>query len=165
MTSVAKTMTEASSTIELPNKAYLLPKYIAMWPPVWWTWLLVAALLVVLLAICFFSYRRYQQRGYRRDALTSIKSMPDNLNNKQYILLCHEMVRRCLISERQQLLASLPSTVLFENLDRHLPKKHRFGSLGAVFIEGPYRPQIELTSEQRTRMIQVTCYWIRKHHA
>ncbi|MBR7889198.1 DUF4381 domain-containing protein [Marinomonas sp. A79] len=151
--------------LELPNKAYLLPDNIPMWPPVWWTWLLVAALLIAITALGAFYYKRHQKRTYRREACQAITQSIAELSDKESLLLCHEMVRRCLVSEGKQHLVSLPSAQLFAQLDEQLPGKKRFSSLGAGFIDGPYRPVIELNEQQRADMIAVTLFWIRKHHA
>ncbi|NLQ16790.1 DUF4381 domain-containing protein [Marinomonas sp. M1K-6] len=151
--------------IDLPHKAYLLPQSVAMWPPVWWTWLIVAAIVLLIMALLIVWHRRYKKRAYRREALSGITQTTSELTDKECILLCHEMVRRCILSAGKTTTAALPSKTLFETLDKALPAKRQFSSLGSEFIDGPYRHQIELTKEQRTAMIKTTCYWIRKHHA
>lgn len=155
----------SQQAIDLPHKAYMLPQSVPMWPPVWWTWLIVAAVVLFIIALLFLWYRRYKKRAYRREALSNITNTSKDLADKDCILLCHEMVRRCLISEGKTETAALPSKTLFETLDNDMPAKRQFTSLGNEFIDGPYRNQIELTSEQRSAMIKNTCYWIRKHHA
>jgi cbb3-type cytochrome oxidase subunit 3 len=154
-----------SQAIDLPNKAYLLPQSVPMWPPVWWTWLIVAAIILLLLGLLFFWYRHHKKRTYRREALAEIAQKCSELNDKDCILLCHEMIRRCLISEGKIETAALPSRTLFELVDNTMPTTRRFSLLGNEFIDGPYQSQIELSQKQRTRMIKNTCYWIRKHHA
>ena len=153
------------ATIDLPNKAYLLPQSVPMWPPVWWTWLVLAAIILLIMAVIIFFYRRHKRCAYRREALSSITTASSELSDKACILLCHEMIRRCLISEGQHETAALPSASLLQKMDRTMSEKHRFSTLGSDFIDGLYRSHIELTPEQRTQMIKVTCYWIRKHHA
>lgn len=154
-----------TSTLELPNKAYLLPNNIPMWPPVWWTWLLVVALVVIITVLCVLYYKRHQQRAYRREACQTIMQQITALSDKDSLVLCHEMVRRCLVSEGKQALASLPNAQLFTELDDQLPRKRGFSSLGAEFIDGPYRQNIVLSEQQRADMCSVTLFWIRKHHA
>lgn len=154
-----------SQAIDLPNKAYMLPQSVPMWPPVWWTWLIVAAIVLLLIGALIFYYRRHKKRTYRREALAGITQKVGKLNDKDCILLCHEMVRRCLMSEGKIETAALPSKTLFEILDKTLPTKRQFSIIGNEFIDGPYRSQIELTKQQRTAMLKTTCYWIRKHHA
>ena len=151
--------------IDLPNKAYMLPQSIDMWPPVWWTWLILAVVLLGLIGLLFLIYRRHKKRSYRREALANIREKSSNLDDKDCIVLCHEMVRRCLISEGKTETAALPSKTLFETLDAGIPPKRQFLAIGNEFIDGPYRSKIELTTEQRNTMIKNTCYWIRKHHA
>jgi hypothetical protein len=153
------------ASVDLPNQAYLLPQAVPMWPPVWWTWLLLA-LLILLIGIFLFSrYQHYQKRAYRREALAAIKNSADDLSDKECILLCHEMIRRCLISEQKHDLAALPSSTLIDKIDGSMPAKYQFSSLGNDFVDGPYRHHIELTPEQRNDMLKATNYWIRKHHA
>ena len=154
-----------TQAIDLPNKAYMLPQSIPMWPPAWWTWLVVAAIALVIIGLLVLWYRRHQKRAYRREALSNIHKNANDLTDKECIELCHEMVRRCLISEGKIETAALPSHTLFSSLDASMPKKRQFASLASEFIDGPYRNQIELTQEQRSTMIKYTCYWIRKHHA
>lgn len=155
----------ATKAIDLPHKAYLLPQSVPMWPPVWWTWLIVAAIVLFLIGLLILWYRRHKKRTYRREALSAVTNTSSELSDKDCILLCHEMVRRCLISEGKTETAALPSKTLFETLDKSMPAKRQFSSLGSEFIDGPYRSQIELATEQRSTMIKNTCYWIRKHHA
>lgn len=155
----------ATQTIDLPHKAYMLPQSVPMWPPVWWTWLIVAAITLVIIGLLFLWYRRHKKRTYRREALSNITKQSSELSDKESILLCHEMVRRCLISEDKTETAALPSKTLFATLDKTMPAKRQFSALGNKFIDGPYRSQVELTTEQRNAMIKNTCYWIRKHHA
>lgn len=158
------------ATMSLPNEAYLLPQSIPMWPPVWWTWLILATIIFLVLVTLAYFYRRHRTQAYRREALANInKAALDNtqgiLQDKDCILLCHEMIRRCLISENNIEMAALPSTVLLERIDLTMPKKHQFALLGNAFFEGPYRNTIELTPEQQKAMFKATSYWIRKHHA
>ena len=155
----------ATHAIDLPHKAYMLPQSVPMWPPVWWTWLIVVAVILFIIGLLALWYRRHKKRTYRREALSAITNTSSELSDKDCILLCHEMVRRCLISEGKTETAALPSKTLFETLDKSMPAKRQFSSLGSEFIDGPYRSQIELTTEQRSAMIKNICYWIRKHHA
>jgi hypothetical protein len=154
-----------TQAIDLPHKAYLLPQSVPMWPPVWWTWLIVAAVALIIIGLLILWYQRHKKRTYRREALSNIRKAADDLTDKECIQLCHEMVRRCLISEGKTETAALPSQALFSILDKSMQAKHQFASLSSEFIDGPYRNQIELSQEQRSTMIKNTCYWIRKHHA
>ncbi|MCV2402173.1 DUF4381 domain-containing protein [Marinomonas sp. C2222] len=153
------------ASIELPNKAYLLPEAIPMWPPVWWSWLILAALLICIAYGAVYFYRRHKQRIYRREARALLKNRADDLSDKEVILLCHETIRRCLISEGAVIKAALPSPELFNTLDKDLSSKHQFALLGDIFINGQYRPHIELDSEQRKQILKTTDYWVRSHHA
>lgn len=156
---------QTQATMSLPNEAYLLPESIPMWPPAWWTWLILALLILLIGVFAVYQYRNYKKRAYRREALNTVTKAATDLSDKECILLCHEMIRRCLISENKIETASLPSSVLLEKIDLTMPKKYQFSLLGDAFFDGPYRHSVELTPEQRTSMIKTTCYWIRKHHA
>ncbi|MEO9273302.1 DUF4381 domain-containing protein [Marinomonas sp. 5E14-1] len=156
---------QTQATMSLPNEAYLLPESIAMWPPAWWAWLIFALLILLICAFVFYRYRRYKERTYRREALNAVIKASSDLPDKECILLCHEMIRRCLISENKIEMAALPSSALLEKIDLTMPKKYQFSLLGNTFFDGPYRSKVELTPEQRSAMIKTTRYWIGKHHA
>lgn len=160
----------AQATMSLPNEAYLLPQSVPMWPPVWWAWLILAAIILLMLALLAYFFSRHKKRAYRREALAKINKASldcaqSTLQDKDGILLCHEMIRRCLISENKTEMAALPSTVLLEKIDIDMPKKYQFSLLGNTFFDGPYRHDVTLTPEQRKAMFKTTGYWIRKHHA
>ncbi|SBS30345.1 hypothetical protein MSP8887_02687 [Marinomonas spartinae] len=156
-------MTPTSTPLELPHKGYLLPEAIPMWPPAWWTWLVVAFVVIALFSLILLLYKRRNKRKYRREALVALKNNRDNLSDKELIITCHELIRRCLISENKISQAALPSHALIAQLDSALPKKRRFDQLGDDFINGQYRADVSLAAEQKTTMIRLTCYWIRKH--
>ncbi|MGJ8646963.1 MAG: DUF4381 domain-containing protein [Marinomonas colpomeniae] len=153
------------TSVDLPNKAYLLPQSIPMWPPVWWTWLILVAIILLIGTLVFYKYKAYKKRAYRREALAVISNITDELPDKDCISLCHEIIRRCLISEGKYLIAALPNVTLLEKIDGDMPVKYRFSSLGNDFINGPYRHQIKLTPEQRSAILKTTLHWVRKHHA
>lgn len=154
-----------NQTLELPHKAYLLPEAIPMWPPAWWTWLVLLAFILFLGLMVFGLLRRHQKRGYRREALTKLNQAQMSLSNRDTIVLCHELIRRCLITENKMDLASQPAPKLIEHLDQQLKEGKRFADLDPSFIDGPYRPHLELSQAQRNAIIQTTQDWIRKHHA
>ena len=50
-----------STKIELPNKNYILPNAIPMWPPVWWSWLVllvIISLLAIVLFMVIYNYKK-----------------------------------------------------------------------------------------------------------
>lgn len=150
---------------DLPNKAYMLPDSVPMWPPIWWAWPLLAAIFLIVLLGTIWHYRRHKAKAYRREALQAFSDQLNTLSDKDCILLCHEMVRRCLVSEAKTETAALPSQLLFKSLDTSMPAKLQFSSLVEDFIEGPYRQHITLSAPQRAAIIDTTRYWIRKHRA
>ncbi|MEL0622377.1 DUF4381 domain-containing protein [Marinomonas arenicola] len=149
----------------LPHKAYLLPDAVPMWPPVWWTWLAVAAVVLILFGAILLLIIRHKKRAYRREALAALKHADDKVLDKELVVLCHELIRRCLVSENKSTLAALPAPQLFNTLDQKNAAKHRFSSLPEDFISGPYRGAITLSAAQREHILSTTRYWIRKHHA
>lgn len=151
--------------IELPHKAYMLPQAIPMWPPAWWTWLAVAIIVLTIFTVILLSMKRRQKRTYRREAVGALKQAEDTMSDKELVVHCHEMIRRCLVSENKLSLAALPVTQLIDVLDQKMPKKQTFRQLGDAFINGPYQGNLELTSSQRADIVRATRLWIRKHHA
>lgn len=158
-------MTPSTPPLDLPNKAYIFPQAVDMWPPVWWTWLVLALAILLLTVTGILLYRRRQKRTYRREALAALKKADDTLLDKELIILCHELIRRCLVSEQKLSLAALPVGSLMVELDKKRAKKHQFQSLGDDFINGPYRSQVELNAQQKALILSTTRHWIRKHHA
>ena len=155
----------ASTPTALAHKAYLLPDAVPMWPPAWWTWLVVAIIVGVLFAALVLLYTRYKRNTYRREALAALNSADEKTTDIALIVLCHELIRRCLVSENKFTQAALPTAQLIDTLDKKTPAKYRLSELEDVFVNGPYRGDINLTPEQRERILSNTRYWIRKHHA
>lgn len=156
-------MPTSSPSMDLPHKAYLLPKAISMWPPAWWTWAVLALLIVLLATVFFLLLKKHKKQRYRREALHTLNKSAQEQDDKSLITTCHELIRRCLVSENRLSLAALPSQSLIEQLDQSLPEKRQLKQLGDVFISGPYHKDIDLTSEQKEQMLNLTRYWIRKH--
>lgn len=152
-------------TIELPNKAYLLPDSIPDWPPVWWFWLVVAAVIFALLLTIIRLRRRYVKRAYRREALQQLNQHTE-LSDQALGEHCLTLIKRCLITEGQQDLASLTSKELLPLLDQQLKhSKIKLAALEDCFSASIYRPKGQLSAEQRQTLIQATRIWIRRHRA
>ena len=150
--------------IELPHKAFILPSEIPMWPPAWWTWLVIAAVLIIFIGLLFGLIRRHKQRAYRREALALLQAdltLPD----KALLQHCHELIRRCLISEHNQPAAAYMTHELIQQLDKHMPAKKQFANLGQWFLDGQYQAHLSLTTDERTQLLNSTEIWLRKHHA
>lgn len=148
--------------IELPNTAYILPDSIAMWPPVWWTWLVVA--FIVISAILFITIKviQYKRNAYRRDAAQLLDTL-DDYQNAELLSQCHHIIRRCLITIGRNDLASMPNQALFKELDLELTPKYQFSQLGSEFIHGTYQPQLSLSPEQTENILRITKHWCRRH--
>lgn len=158
-------MAISAPAIDLPNKAYILPKAIPMWPPAWWTWAALALILLLILFVIIMGWLKYKRNSYRREALSTLKRQTPDLSDKETIILCHELIRRSLISEHKRAIAALPTEALFQLLDEDLPHKKRFHLLGNLFIQGPYQANPHISEQDKKRMIETTHYWLRKHHA
>ena len=150
--------------IELPNTAYILPDNIAMWPPVWWTWLIVAFIIIALAVFISYTFFRYKHNAYRRDAEQLVDTLIE-LQDMELLTQCHQTIRRCLITIGRHDLASLPSQQLFNQLDLALAPKYQFKQLGELFIKGAYQPQLSLSKEQKANILRLTKHWCRRHKA
>ncbi|MBM6551940.1 DUF4381 domain-containing protein [Marinomonas ostreistagni] len=153
--------------IELPHSAYILPAPIADWPPAWWFWLVLAVVLLGLLSLLAFWLRRHYKRQYRREALCIVNQHYQKSGNDQaFVKSCLESIKRCLQTEGQQHLASLPAATLFPKLDQQV--RHRRNSLTplvALFETGLYQANAKLSADERRQIFDATRTWIRKHHA
>ncbi|SBS30215.1 hypothetical protein MAQ5080_01604 [Marinomonas aquimarina] len=154
-----------SMTIELPNKAYMLPQAIPEWPPVWWFWLVVAAAILLLALLVFSLVRRHRQRAYRREALAQL-SQTQELSDQALIELCLSVIKRCLMTEGKQELVSIPTSELLPILDRHNKRsKIKLAVYEACFTSAIYQPNSQLSADEREALLRVTKAWIRGHRA
>lgn len=152
--------------IELPNTAFILPEPIAMWPPVWWFWLIAAALALTLLALIWLWIRRRVKRRYRTHALLLTQTVQPNHPSKDIASVCLEAIRRTLITEGKSQLASLPIDALCLELDQD--KAHQtypLVNISPLLNDGLYRSNVQLTLEQHDKILRTTQHWLRKHHA
>ncbi len=154
----------STPSTNLPNKSYILPEVISMWPPVWWTWFFLAVIVITITLLIFVSVKKYKKKRYRREALIKLKNAYIGLDDKDLITVCQELIRRCLVSENKLSIAALPSQLLINHLDKSLPRKQRFKQLGNIFINGPHRGDIHLNSDQKVQILNLTHYWIKKHN-
>lgn len=159
--------TQLGSAIELPNQNYILPTPIPMWPPVWWTWLVLLALVLMFFSIGGFCLYRYKKNAYRREAIALLNELQENSSNTSdatFLTVCHQTVRRCLLNCNRNDLAALPAHELFTTLDQTLKKRKQFNQLGELFITGAYQPNLQLTAQNRLEMLAITKFWCRRHH-
>lgn len=158
----------SSTGIVLPNKNYILPPSIAMWPPAWWSWLVLLILLLILTAIGMAFFLRYRKRAYRREALallTKLASEEARVSDAEFLTQCHQIIRRCLVTCGRKDLAALASHDLFKELDSSLKTDMRFDQFGEVFLTGAYQPNLKLTPTTKNHILAVTKYWCRRHNA
>lgn len=155
-----------NASIELPNESFILPKEIAMWPPAWHFWLTLGVLICVILVSTWLFYKRYTSRRYRHEALKLLINIDEHTSDSELIRLSLESIRRTLITEKKESLASLPTEALLLRLDQQSKtKKYAFSSISSCLAHGLYRPDTNLSSEQRQQIVTITRTWIRKHHA
>lgn len=154
-----------SDAIELPNTAYLLPDAIPNWPPVWWSWIVLAAFLLLIAVIITIAIIRHKHRAYRREALQALNEVKQ-ASDKALVEGCISVIKRCLITEGHEPLASCTTKALLPILDKQLKRaKWSFAEFEQIFTEDLYRPDSQLTAQQRSNLVRLTSYWIRKHHA
>ena len=158
----ANIATPTSPSIELPNSAYILPDNIAMWPPVWWTWLVIAFFVITIMGIILIKFVHYKRNAYRRDASQHLDSLND-YQDSELLSQCHQTIRRCLVTIGRNDLAAMPSQALFNQLDLQLPPQHQFKQLGSLFINGAYQPQLSLDKTQKEEILRLTKNWCRRH--
>ena len=154
-----------TKSIELPNKAYMLPDSIPDWPPVWWFWLVIAGALLALILLLLGMYHHYRKHTYRREALQQLKQHT-GLSDLALIELCLTLMKRCLITEGKEALASLTNKELLPELDRQLRSSRvKLVDYEEYFVTLIYQPHTQLTATQRQAIIQITSTWIRRHRA
>ncbi|TBR45011.1 DUF4381 domain-containing protein [Marinomonas agarivorans] len=156
-----------ANTITLPNKNYILPDSIPMWPPVWWSWLIVLFIIIGLTVLGLYWFIGYRKNAYRREAIrlvTRLKEEHTQLSDAEFLTQCHQIIRRCLITRGRKDLAALPSQDLFAELDASLTVERRFNQLGTVFLTGAYQPNLSLSSEVKQKVLVTIKYWCRRHN-
>ena len=154
------------SAIELPNTAYLLPTPIPDWPPVWWFWLVVAGVVIVGMVVIAWLIKRHRTRHYRREALKIVTQYYQHADTDQaFIQSCLETIKRCLQTEGNDGLVSLPTSQLLPLLDANQRRVTRpLSPLSELFTQRLYQPDVELSEGEREDLYQATRSWIRKHH-
>ena len=154
-----------NTTIDLPNKAYLLPESIANWPPAWWFWPILFVLLSGFIFITYLFIRRHKKRTYRREALAKLLELHE-LSDRALVELCLSLIKRCLKTEKNDTLLRLSNAELIPLLDKQMGrKKYSFQNLTEELIELPYQPNTQLSPDKRQALIDTTRYWIRSHRA
>lgn len=151
--------------IELPNSAYILPEQIPMWPPAWWFWLVLAALITGMAVLLIFWVKRTKQRRYRKEAISLLRLVDVHHSSYQIAKACIEAIRRTLLTEQRDTLASLPIDALFEQLDTlkgH--QKYPLKRIQQPLEESLYKPNSQLAPQQHELILLTTSHWLRKHH-
>ncbi len=153
-----------NTDIDLPHKAFILPEAIPMWPPIWWSWLVLLLIITVISIVAAHYYRVRKNNAYRKEAIKLLEHT-ENLDDKALLTHCHTLIKRCLVSKNRDIDASITTRDLIPLLDKDMTKNRSFESLGAWFIDGQYQPELHLKKEDRTNLIMTTKRWIKKHHA
>ncbi|MFT2109620.1 DUF4381 domain-containing protein [Marinomonas sp. 2405UD68-3] len=153
-----------NTNIDLPNKAFILPEAIPMWPPAWWTWLVLLFVIIIISILCITLYRDQKKNAYRKEAMQLLKDT-DALSDKALLTHCHTVIKRCLVSKNRTFDAAISTQELTSLLDKDMPKNHSFESLGSWFIDGQYQSELHLEQTDRVNLLMTTKRWIKKHHA
>ncbi|MCZ2722816.1 DUF4381 domain-containing protein [Marinomonas sp. 15G1-11] len=155
------------NSLDLPNKAFILPEAIPMWPPVWWSWLVLLALIILVTIVTLKTVKKYQHNAYRREALTLLgdRHNLNALSDKELLTHCHTIIKRCLVSHGKGSQAAMLNHDLIPLLDKDMRKSHSFKSLGAWFIDGQYQEHLTLSDAERHNLLNTTKKWVKKHNA
>jgi hypothetical protein len=154
----------STSAIELPNRAYMLPESIPLWPPAWPFWLVVGAVIVCAVVTLIYYGKRYHRRAYRREAEQLLPNLDLDASYQAVINDCLELIRRCLLSAKRPLDAARPISELMPLLDEQLPPRYRFGKDGVRVAASIYQAHANISKQDLERFITSTKHWIRRHH-
>lgn len=152
--------------LELPHRAYMLPEAIPNWPPVWWFWLVVMALLCVAFSLGVYVLSRRKRSAYRREALQELEQLSSALHDREFIAHCLALIKRCLMTEDRGDLTSLMTLELFTLLDsREKNIQLHLTPLADLFNQTLYQPNVKLSAAQKMELLQTVSKWLRHHHA
>lgn len=142
-----------------------LPEPIGFWPPAlgWW---LIGLLLITLLVIGIFLYRRYQKNAYRRIAVQQVKSLFKNHQQPQQNHDITAQLNRLLKTVAQQTyttkqVSQLSGSQWLYFLDSSANTQTFSQGPGQILASAPYDKSVQLSdiSDLKRCCIQ----WIRRH--
>jgi cbb3-type cytochrome oxidase subunit 3 len=128
---------------QLPLKDIHLPGPVGWWPPAlgWW---LLALLIIVLLALSIWLYKKLTRKTALKTAKALMKAIEQNENLDDYekISQLSKLLRRTAISSfPRSETASLTGQAWLRFLDEPLPDHPFSEGIGRLLIQAPYQAQ------------------------
>ena len=149
----------------MPLRDIHLPEAISWWPPAPGWWLLFALLLAVV-ALCFFLIKLWRRGRLRREARMALQQIQISYKQQQDgVRLATDLsvlLRRIAISRYPQTeVAALTDSQWLTFLDQGIAKSKAAGGfsqgVGQVLTVAPYRPNVEIDAEGLLSLCQT---WI-----
>lgn len=159
------------NTNTLPLKPYHLPQEPSIWPlaPGWW---LMAILLITLLTLAIYYWRKRRQqylRDYRPEAKQLFhKYLIDfNADNQQLAMHINALLKRIALHTLGQRAARLTDAQWLAFLDQALPSPEKLADEHTLLFltQQPYSAKPLLSEEQLTHTVKKIRYWLEKHEA
>lgn len=124
--------------------------------PGWWILLAVLALLLVLV---YQFYKRYQKRGWQREAratLSRLRTEADERPVAKSLSALSRLVRRVVLAARpREEVASLSGKAWLDELDDICGKPLFKDDFGKLLEQGPYQPSPQLSSDDLQALMDV----------
>lgn len=122
-------------------------------------WWLVLALVTGLAALVFYAYKRYQRRGWQREAKTTLDELRKNVDRQsmaQSLSATSRLVRRVVLAVRsRKTVAALQGEAWLDELDEICGKPLFKSGFGKLLEQAPYQPDPQLTSEDLHALLDV----------
>lgn len=160
--------TDATSLNRLHD--IIVPTPVPWWPPApGWYWVMALAF-IVLVAVLFTGFIRWQRNRYRREALAELARQEAALKNPELrapaLLALSELLKRTALTvfPREQV-ATLTGPKWFEFLDLTAKGAHFRDALGALLEKAIYDPRTAdtLDLQKLHSLVEAIRHWI-KHH-
>ena len=145
----------------LPLRDIHLPPAPGWWPPAPGWWLLIG-LLVVLIPLCLFLWRRSRRLRYRRQALRQLSSLERADDLAGHVLLAELSLllkRAALCAFPDESCAGLSDEAWLRFLDRPLPDQPFSTGAGSCLAVGPYQRAAEI---DRAALLSLCRRWLRQ---
>ncbi|WP_210395539.1 DUF4381 domain-containing protein [Motiliproteus sediminis] len=161
-------MNPASTSLEQLRDIHL-PPAIGYWPPAPGWWLLALIALAALAAGCWWGWRRYQQRRYRREALRLLAEYRHRFERDHdlpaLLAALSALLRRTALSAYPAAqVAGLTGNDWRDFLRQHSGLAEFDTSVGEALIRGPYQPQPKGTDHcDANALLHLTERWIKAH--
>ncbi len=145
---------------ELPLRDIHLPEPSSWWPlaPGWWA---LFVLLLLLVGLIFYLYRRYQAKLHHplhlaQVELDKIKQKYELQADQQTLLkdLSALLRRTCLSLDNNEQIAALTGKDWLQYLDQHLPDRPFSTGPGQVLLYGPYQKTMDFEADSLFEICQ-----------